>query len=106
MAEEKKVKETAKEEVKVAVEEVVRETTKEDKDIIGLKEAKVEKDFKEVEKDSKANKVFEAKNVKTSKKKGTVISVGKVSIVVKGEKGEGLKLFGYKGVKVGDTVEY
>ena len=103
MAEEKKVKETvketAKEEVKVAVEEVVRETTKEDKDIVGLKEAKVEKD-------SKANKVFEAKNAKSDKKKGTVISVGKVSIVVRGENGEGLKLFGYKGVKVGDTVEY
>lgn len=91
MAEEKKNKEV--------VQEVVRDTTKEDRELVGLKEAKVEKD-------SKVNKVSEAKNVKTSKKKGTVISVGKVSIVVKGEKGEGLKLFGYKGVKVGDTVEY
>ena len=103
MAEEKKVKETAKdtvkETVKVAVEEIVRETTKEDKDIVGIKEVKVEKD-------SKVNKVSEAKNVKSDKKKGTVISVGKVSIVVKGENGEGLKLFGHKGVKVGDTVEY
>ena len=41
-----------------------------------------------------------------SKKKGKVISIGKASIVVRGEKGEGIRLFGYKNVKIGDTVLY
>ena len=40
------------------------------------------------------------------KKKGKVISIGKASIVVRGEKGEGIRLFGYKNVKIGDTVLY
>ena len=48
----------------------------------------------------------EVKVESNPKKKGKVISIGKTSIVVKGEKGEGIRLFGYKNVKIGDTVLY
>ena len=40
------------------------------------------------------------------KKKGKVISVRPHSIVVLGENGEGITLFGYKNVKIGDVVAY
>ena len=80
-------------------------------------EKKVEKkEFKKV--DSKENKtesfkteekqVFkpEVKEAPKPKKKGKVIAVRKASIIVLDENGKGVTLFGYKNVKVGDTVVY
>ena len=73
------------------------------------KEVKFEKPQKEVQKEefSKPETPKQEARVESNpKKKGKVISIGKTSIVVRGEKGEGIRLFGYKNVKIGDTVLY
>ena len=48
----------------------------------------------------------EVKEAPKPKKKGKVIAVRKASIIVLDENGKGVTLFGYKNVKVGDTVVY
>ena len=48
----------------------------------------------------------EVKEAPKPKKKGKVIAVRKASIIVLDENGKGVTLFGYKNVKVGDTVMY
>ena len=48
----------------------------------------------------------EVKEPPKPKKKGKVIAVRKASIIVLDENGKGVTLFGYKNVKVGDTVVY
>ena len=73
------------------------------------KEVKFEKPQKEVQKEEFSKPETPKQEVKVEsnpKKKGKVISIGKTSIVVRGEKGEGIRLFGYKNVKIGDTVLY
>ena len=73
------------------------------------KEVKFEKPQKEVQKEESSKPETPKQEVKVEsnpKKKGKVISIGKTSIVVRGEKGEGIRLFGYKNVKIGDTVLY
>ena len=72
-------------------------------------EVKFEKPQKEVQKEEFSKPETPKQEVKVEsnpKKKGKVISIGKTSIVVRGEKGEGIRLFGYKNVKIGDTVLY
>ena len=72
-------------------------------------EVKSEKPQKEVQKEESSKPETPKQEVKVEsnpKKKGKVISIGKASIVVRGEKGEGIRLFGYKNVKIGDTVLY
>ena len=72
-------------------------------------EVKFEKPQKEVQEEGFSKPETPKQEVKVEfnpKKKGKVISIGKASIVVRGEKGEGIRLFGYKNVKIGDTVLY
>ena len=72
-------------------------------------EVKFEKLEKEVQEEGFSKPETPKQEVKVEsnpKKKGKVISIGKTSIVVRGEKGEGIRLFGYKNVKIGDTVLY
>ena len=88
----------------VIVSTMVKKEEKEEKE-----EVKFEKLQKEVQKEESSKPETPKQEVKVEsnpKKKGKVISIGKTSIVVKGEKGEGIRLFGYKNVKIGDTVLY
>lgn len=61
---------------------------------------------KKIEVKAEDTQKLEVKEASTPKKKGKVISVRPHSIVVLGENGEGLTLFGYKNVKIGDVVAY
>lgn len=61
---------------------------------------------KKIEVKAEDTQKSEVKEAPKPKKKGKVISVRPHSIVVLGENGEGLTLFGYKNVKIGDVVAY
>ena len=61
---------------------------------------------KKIEVKAEDTQKSEAKEAPRPKKRGKVIAVRKASIIILDENGKGVTLFGYKNVKVGDTVMY
>ena len=82
---------------------VAVKTKAEEKEVKNKKiEKEVETDFKSVE----AKKEVLKEPIKTPKKKGVVISIGKASVTVKDEDGKGILLIGKYNYKIGDKIEF